>query len=220
MMRASWYRILSMIVLAALPCQVAAEEQAALERPVSPLARTLMISGTLVGVSLSLDRTFQQRFARNDDFLPDALVAEPGEALGDPKILVGGTGALLAAGLVFGKPQLTRTSAEITAALAAATVGATTVKLVSDRTRPNGHNDYSFPSGHTTGAFAVATVLDREFGGWVGPVAYGTATAIGFSRMSDRYHYLSDVVAGAVFGHFIGKYITRGSPAVRERSGR
>jgi len=66
-----------------------------------------------------------------------------------------------------------------------------------------------FPSGHTIGAFAVATVFARRYGNhrWVPWVAYGAATAIGFSRVSQQAHFPSDVFAGAVFGYVISRYV-------------
>jgi membrane-associated phospholipid phosphatase len=57
----------------------------------------------------------------------------------------------------------------------------------------------SFPSGHTSAAFATATVLHRRFGWRGGIPAYGVATYIGISRL-ERVHYLSDVMFGAGLG--------------------
>jgi membrane-associated phospholipid phosphatase len=65
-----------------------------------------------------------------------------------------------------------------------------------------------FPSGHTIAAFSVASVIARRYRAhrWVGWTAYGTAAAIGFSRMTTRQHFPSDVVAGGIFGFSIGRY--------------
>src|SRR5208282_4597696 len=70
--------------------------------------------------------------------------------------------------------------------------------------RPNG----SFPSGHTIAAFSVATVIARRYGNhkWVPYVAYGTATLIGFSRVTLSAHFTSDVFAGAVLGYSISRF--------------
>ena len=69
----------------------------------------------------------------------------------------------------------------------------------------------SFPSGHTSAAFATATVLARELGvahpeaRWiVNPLLFGGATFVGFSRVYDRQHWPSDVVAGAALGAITG----------------
>lgn len=69
------------------------------------------------------------------------------------------------------------------------------------------HN--SFPSGHTIGAFAVATVVSRRYGHphrWVPILAYGGAALIGFSRLTASAHYPSDVFVGAVLGYSISRF--------------
>ncbi|MCU1340175.1 MAG: phosphoesterase, PA-phosphatase related [Bryobacterales bacterium] len=68
----------------------------------------------------------------------------------------------------------------------------------------------SFPSGHTAAAFAVATVVADRYRThrWVPFVAYGLATAIGFSRTSSNSHYLSDVAFGAILGFSVGHWTT------------
>lgn len=60
----------------------------------------------------------------------------------------------------------------------------------------------SFPSGHTSGAWAMATVLAHQYPahGIVPLLAYGTASAMGYSRMVVGAHWLSDVVAGGLIG--------------------
>jgi len=98
-----------------------------------------------------------------------------------------------------------------------------TVKTVAGRARPRvdidnsssfalfrgwGNDDYrSFPSGHTTLAFAFASIVSSETVRWrpgsrwiVGPIMYGAATLAGVSRMYNNEHWASDIVAGAAIG--------------------
>ncbi len=84
------------------------------------------------------------------------------------------------------------------------------VKLAAQRTRPDGSSDTSFPSGHTSGTFATATVLQRHFGWKVGIPAYGLAGYVAASRLSENKHYLSDVVFGAAIGILVGRTVTFG----------
>jgi membrane-associated phospholipid phosphatase len=64
----------------------------------------------------------------------------------------------------------------------------------------------SFPSGHTLGAFASATVLAAYYPP-AGPVVYAVAGASGVNRVVKHQHFLSDVVAGAVLGHVIALWL-------------
>ncbi len=67
----------------------------------------------------------------------------------------------------------------------------------------------SFPSGHSTQAWAVATVIAREYKHRraVQIAAYGVATAVSVARFTGQKHYLSDVLAGSALGYGIGRYV-------------
>jgi len=79
-----------------------------------------------------------------------------------------------------------------------ATVGA--LKLTITERRPNGHDDRAFPSGHAARAFTGAELVRTEYGWKWGAGAYALATAVGIMRVADDYHYMHDVVAGALIG--------------------
>ena len=57
----------------------------------------------------------------------------------------------------------------------------------------------SFPSGHATTAFAMATALSLVAPVWALPL-FAFATLIAASRMAIGAHYLSDVLAGSGLG--------------------
>lgn len=60
---------------------------------------------------------------------------------------------------------------------------------------------YSFPSGHTSAAFSLATSVSIAYPKWyvIAP-AFLWATSVGYSRMDLGVHYPTDVLAGAIIG--------------------
>jgi membrane-associated phospholipid phosphatase len=67
----------------------------------------------------------------------------------------------------------------------------------------------SFPSGHATAAFAVATVFAERYRShrWVPWAAYGLAGVIGFSRLSNQAHFPSDIAVGAALGFSVSHFV-------------
>jgi membrane-associated phospholipid phosphatase len=73
------------------------------------------------------------------------------------------------------------------------------LKYTVKSTRPDGGSE-SFPSGHTTSAFAGAAFLDIRYGAIYGVPAYIAASVVGWSRIESNRHYPEDVVVGAAIG--------------------
>lgn len=69
--------------------------------------------------------------------------------------------------------------------------------------------DKSFPSGHTTHAFAIAAVIATHYEDtpWVPVVSYGVAGLVGAERIAHDKHWLSDVLAGALIGTLVGREV-------------
>ena len=68
----------------------------------------------------------------------------------------------------------------------------------------------SFPSGHSAQAWALATVVARQYShrGWVPPTAYGLAGLVAVSRVVERKHFLADVFLGSALGYLIGRRVS------------
>ena len=64
----------------------------------------------------------------------------------------------------------------------------------------------SFPSGHTTAAFAAATVFAKEYRDrpLIPIMAYTAASLIGVSRMTENKHWFTDVLVGGMLGYLTG----------------
>lgn len=80
-----------------------------------------------------------------------------------------------------------------------------------------GNGQYqSFPSGHTTAAFAFAAAMTARVAQrstaeaqWMGPLLYGAAALTGASRIYDQKHWASDVLLGAAIGTVGGLVVVR-----------
>ena len=142
-------------------------------------------------------------------------VADFAQPIGTPAVIAPALAAGFLGGLAFRNPELAHASARMAGSIAFAAVTTQTLKIVVGRSRPgevlNGDPDEmrlfsgheSFPSGHTTLAFAAATALDRETSArWVPWVVYPVAGLVGWSRIHDQMHWMSDVAAGAAVGYF------------------
>jgi membrane-associated phospholipid phosphatase len=71
-------------------------------------------------------------------------------------------------------------------------------------------NHNSFPSGHTTQAFAVATVIASHYPTWwVKVLAFGSAGLVGYCRVEQNSHFTSDVVAGALIGWSVARSVVK-----------
>lgn len=109
-------------------------------------------------------------------------------------------------------PGLKRSGVKSAIGIGLAMSLSTTLKYTVKRTRPydaypndiiakDHSGTYSFPSGHTTAAFATATTLSLSYRKWYVTVpAYAYAGFVGYSRMRLGMHYPTDVLGGMVTG--------------------
>lgn len=89
------------------------------------------------------------------------------------------------------------------------------IKNLTKEQRPNDWVHYSFPSGHTSNAFVMATVLHHEFvdsSPWLAYSGYLFATTTGVLRVLNNYHWVSDVLVGAGIGIIVTDLVYRFEP--------
>ena len=87
------------------------------------------------------------------------------------------------------------------------------LKLTVNERRPDGSDNQSFPSAHTSVAFTSAEYLRNRYGWEYGLPAYGLAAFVAYSRVEAKKHYSRDVLAGAAIG--IGSAYLFTSPNLR-----
>jgi membrane-associated phospholipid phosphatase len=120
--------------------------------------------------------------------------------------------SLLVTGFIKHDTCLKRRSYEILGSIALEIALSEAMKTAIDRQRPGEkHPDVifpyknlkgkSFPSGHTSLAFATAASLSIQYRKWYVTVpAYLWASSVGYSRIYLGVHYASDVLGGAAVG--------------------
>ena len=133
---------------------------------------------------------------------------EAGDLLGSSLIQVGGAIATYGIGNWIGKPRVAELGRDLVRAQLVTQGVTQLLKYSVGRMRPDGSSQRSFPSGHASGVFASATVLNRHYGWKVGLPAFGVASYVAASRLSENKHYLSDVVFGAAIGLTAGRTVT------------
>lgn len=130
--------------------------------------------------------------------------------------------SVYAGGLVFGDDDIRITGRLLGESLILAGITTQAVKMLAGRSRPY-RNDgpwyfaplqstnerLSFPSGHTTVAFALSSVLSERLDNtWASVGLYSLASLTGLSRVYHNEHWFSDVLLGAVIGTASGLAVT------------
>jgi len=183
-----------------------------------------MTAATVVSVESVLiyaygDKNIQLHAQQTRNATTDFIERDIGDPFGNglyPAIIIG---SAYLTGCIFHKAQPKRFA--MLAAKSVVISGATAwvIKSVAERHRPYQDNpanpeDWdgpmgnfshaSFPSGHTTVAFSVATMLALEYPRpLIIPIAaYSLAAATAFGRINGNYHWASDVLMGACIGYF------------------
>ncbi len=185
--------------------------------------------GTTIGVAAILALVATDPSTRDwlasPSFVEEHGLVEPAIRMSDLPtarntiLLVGGLGAF---GWFAHSPRELTTGSMLAEAIITSSVWVGALKFVTGRQRPRETAEYvpdwtgpasmfsddhrggfmSFPSGHASSTWAVATVLAHQYPthGVVPVLAYGAATAMCYSRMVIGAHWLSDVTVGALIG--------------------
>jgi membrane-associated phospholipid phosphatase len=193
--------------LSALPRNVVRGMQSVFTRD---SIRPFLIGTLAAGAGSFADGRLQDGFAGQSPGFGNV-----GGKAGGARIMVPFTAGLFLAGRVSPNGRFRAATYDVAEAAIVTSLYTTTLKSAVRRNRPDTSNQLSFPSGHTSGAFAMAAVFDAHYGSKVSVPAYVAAAAIGISRMERNKHHLSDVLAGATIGYLVGHSVAKdnGVPA-------
>lgn len=173
----------------------------------------LVILGSAYGGSLALQETGPDDTVE-DHYTPGHHTMSRGwrnalDAYGNP----GTHFAIAGAWYVLGQQLQDDKTYNVGKTLASALVinGLTTMagQAASWDRAPNGEWG-TFPSGHTSSSFCIASVMHEAYGHVVGVPLYGLAALVALERVDDRNHYFSDVMMGAVLGTLVGHSVASG----------
>jgi membrane-associated phospholipid phosphatase len=167
-----------------------------------------VILGTAGALSLPLrpnDHAIARHALSDEDSLGELFDA--GGIIGGIPVQAAGSFAVYLVGAMRHAPRAQRLGADLLRAQTVNGVLSVGLKAAVRRRRPDGYT-YSFPSGHTSSAFATAAVLQRHLGWKVGVPAHLIALYVGGSRMADGHHFASDVLFGAGVGLAAGRAVT------------
>lgn len=181
---------------------------------------------TVVGTALIVDRPLRDEMRRHSG---DNSFITQVERFGS-QYAAGVVGGFYVAGALAGNETSLQVAQDgLAASLIASGIVTPTIKLVAGRSRPRaGEAIYSFrpfsdanssfPSGHTTEAFALAAVIANHYDEtWVACASYSIAGLVGLARSYHQAHFASDIVAGAMIGTLVGKSVVAHNTALRSR---
>ena len=178
----------------------------------------------VVGTALVIDRPLRDEMRRHTS---DHAFITQVERFG-AQYAAGVIGGFYVAGaLTDDKRSLRVVQDSVAASLIASGIVTPAIKLVSGRSRPRADEgiyrfqpfsdaNSSFPSGHTTEAFALASVIANHYDEtWVSCTSYSIAGLVGLARTYHHAHFASDVVAGAMIGTLVGKSVVAHNTSLR-----
>jgi len=180
---------------------------------------------TVVGVSAVADRPVRD-YMRSKT--PDNTFLKQVENFG-LSYAAGTMGAFYLYGVIADNEKSVQVAQDaVAASLISAGIGQT-IKVITNRSRPRDdmgvsnfqgysglNNNSSFPSGHTTEAFTLASVIATHYDEtWVSCTVYSIAGLVGVARMYHDAHFASDVTASAFLGTLVGKTVVNYNRTLR-----
>lgn len=167
--------------------------------------KPLLIGSAATGVSSFADESLQEYFSEPRRARE---VGDVGAIVGHPLTLGGFAGGMLLWSYQTENDRFRAMGFSLTQGFIVNGTMTLGLKGLFPRTRPDGEDSFSFPSGHTSASFTTAAIVAHYYQKAAIP-AYLTAGLVGLSRTERNKHYLSDVAAGATPGIIVGQTVCR-----------
>ncbi|MCB9250504.1 MAG: phosphatase PAP2 family protein [Ignavibacteriales bacterium] len=173
------------------------------------------------GALMTIDKEVQIEMAKHhSNFQND--ITKVGKYYGEIVPIAVSAIGVYGGGLIFGNNEMRTTGRILIESLVASGITTTILKSIIGRSRPyknEGEFKFNFfetktsntslPSGHTTVAFTISTVLAERIDNIYASIGlYGLASLTAYERIYDDRHWLSDTFLGAVIGISAGKFFS------------
>jgi membrane-associated phospholipid phosphatase len=165
---------------------------------------SLLLTAAFTVPAFGPDHDFKQYFIDH----PHDTFGSVGEKLGGTVAIAGLSIGIFSAGRISRGDTFRSASYDLSQAIIITQVYTQALKLATQRERPDASNNLSFPSGHASNAFAMASVIARHYKKLAIP-AYAFGTFVAVSRLAANKHYFSDIVAGSGLGVSVGRAVFR-----------
>lgn len=184
--------------------------------------------GLNVAMMYGFDNLADEEFAlegHNTYLKPTKQLVKVGEVydrIGSIQLGLALSATMLTSGLIFKDKKLMNTSRLLIESLSIASGITWLSKRIVGRSRPytnsgarvfdplsfrnSSHGIRAMPSGHATSAFAMMTIIAKQYDQWwIKYPAYTVGLSVALQRMDDRQHWASDVIVGGAVGYWVAK---------------
>lgn len=178
----------------------------------------------LIVGSYALDNNVKKFAEKNHSSFSDKMFSAD-KVYGNEYTLIGIAG-IYGYGVLFQNEKVHQIGLQTIEAVGYAGIITSVLKVIVGRSRPytnEAHSMFrpfnfhaattSFPSGHSTVAFAMSTVLANNTNNlFLKILSYTAAGLVDCSRIYHNAHWFSDVAAGSAIGYFVGDFVSKEHP--------
>ena len=187
--------------------------------------KLLALTGVTTVFMTLLDKNIDDDFIERDDFyvksgIELAKVGDLYNKMSSPLVLASLSVPMLTGGLIFDDKKLLETTRLMVESFFISGAITQIGKRIFGRYRPytgEGPSEFeplkfnitrerrSFPSGHSTSAFSMMTVLAKQYNHWwIKVPAYTFAVSVAVQRVDSHNHWGADVIVGGAIGYSVG----------------